>query len=59
MVSSLWSVALTSGNVVSWFVSGCGQWGVGIGVWAMGVDSEVWSVSVVSGVWSLGVSSGM
>ena len=39
-------------------VIGCGQWGVGIGVWAGGVESEVWSVCV-QWVWSLGVGSWM
>lgn len=31
-------------------VSGCGHWGVVIGMWALG-----WSLVVVSGVWSLGL----
>ena len=39
-------------------VIGCGQWGVGIGVWAGGMESEVWSERVFSGcghwVWAVG-----
>ena len=39
-------------------VIGYGQWGVGIGVWAGGVESEVWSEHVFSGcghwVWAVG-----